>query len=911
MNKFLNYIADKVNDSIEDLSNLKLILPSNRASLFLRNILIRKIKKPTFSPSIISISDFIEELSEIKRVSKTSAIFEMYVTYCENISKKEQENFDDFMGWANILINDFNLIDNYLVDPKAIFSNMLSTKEIEDWGALNDIKGSNKNIKFWKKIPKIYSSFSKSLIKKGFGTSGIQSREAIKNLELYMSENFKPHYFIGFNMLNKAESTIIQEFISQNKGKVFWDLDHEFYYDDKNTAGKHIRSYYKEWSCLIDKKPEGLSKYYEKEKNFHIIETSNKISQVKYAGQIINGWKIEGQVPKKGVIVGDEETLPALLSGIDIDTKDWNVTMGIPIKNSEFQGVINSIFEMHINASNKKFFYEDILSVLTNTLIKKQFENEKINLRDKIKKLKKSNYTLFKSNQLYTQKKSFEYILFKSIDSASDFILKVNKVLKYFEKDNYKIKNDLITSNDLNKIKDILSKLLTYTEKITDFSLDVLFHIYKKSLEEEKLNFSGDYDSKIQITSLSETKLIDFDTVILTNVNEGILPSGRSGESFLPFDIKKHYDLPTFFDYDARETYQFYQLIQNAKEIYLLYSNSEKGLGGLEKSRFIHQLINFNKPNHKINFIKTSNLFEDEAKFEIKKTTKMVDLIKAKVKEGISPSTLSKFLTDPMSFYFDYVLGIENEKEYSNIVEATDKGNIAHETLKKLYDPYVSRYVNKNDYDEILFRLPIVLNEEFIECYGGNPERTGYNYLIYEEIKKQCKEFLLLEKELIHKGNSLKIIALEEEFKYNMHIEGLPSKIKLYGFIDRIDEWNGQIRISDYKTGTVKKDKLKFFSDFAFDNSNKKKNSDHRSLFQLLVYSYVYFKQNSSINKIKAGIIPLKTPKDYFYPITRSKEKNNNDFLLTENFIHFEQELLTIFKYLFDEKLPLFTEDSE
>ncbi|MFL2632943.1 MAG: hypothetical protein ACJ0NC_03570 [Candidatus Marivariicella sp.] len=136
MNKFLNYVADKVIDSVEDLSNLKLILPSNRASLFLRNILIQKIKKPIFSPSIISISDFIEELSEIKRVSTTSAIFEMYITYCENISKKEQENFDDFMGWANILINDFNLIDNYLVDSNAIFSNMLSTKEIEDWGSI-------------------------------------------------------------------------------------------------------------------------------------------------------------------------------------------------------------------------------------------------------------------------------------------------------------------------------------------------------------------------------------------------------------------------------------------------------------------------------------------------------------------------------------------------------------------------------------------------------------------------------------------------------------------------------------------------------------------------------------------------------------------------------------------------------
>ena len=139
MNKFLNYVAEKIIDN-SDLSNLKLILPSNRASLFLRNILIQKIEKPTFSPSIISISDFIEDLSEIKRVNKTQAVFEMYISYCENTSKKDQENFDDFMGWADIIINDFNLIDNYLVDTNAIFSNMISASEIKDWATFNDFK---------------------------------------------------------------------------------------------------------------------------------------------------------------------------------------------------------------------------------------------------------------------------------------------------------------------------------------------------------------------------------------------------------------------------------------------------------------------------------------------------------------------------------------------------------------------------------------------------------------------------------------------------------------------------------------------------------------------------------------------------------------------------------------------------
>ena len=99
--------------------------------------------------------------------------------------------------------------------------------------------------------------------------------------------------------------------------------------------------------------------------------------------------------------------------------------------------------------------------------------------------------------------------------------------------------------------------------------------------------------------SLSETRLIDFDSVVITNVNEGILPRGKSNDSFLPFDIKKHFQLPTFLEYDDRDAYQFYRLIQNADDLYLLYSISEKGLGGSEKSRFIYQLEHFLKPNQR------------------------------------------------------------------------------------------------------------------------------------------------------------------------------------------------------------------------------------------------------------------------------------------------------------------------
>ena len=249
MINFLDFVADNIIDDNHDFQNIKIILPSNRASLFLRNKLIQKIKKPVISPEIISISEFISELSGINRVENTSVVFELYLIYSKIILKKNQQNFDEFMGWAPVLINDFNLMDSYLVDSKALFSSMVSAQEIKEWAQLDNSDSSTiKNSDFWKNIPALYSSLNNKFIKDGVGTSGMQFREAIKHLELYLSQNKKFHYFIGFNMLNTAESNIIQEFISQKKGKVFWDLDKEFYNDKKHTyKGDRNFHHLKKW----------------------------------------------------------------------------------------------------------------------------------------------------------------------------------------------------------------------------------------------------------------------------------------------------------------------------------------------------------------------------------------------------------------------------------------------------------------------------------------------------------------------------------------------------------------------------------------------------------------------------------------------------------------------------------------
>ena len=69
-----------------------------------------------------------------------------------------------------------------------------------------------------------------------------------------------------------------------------------------------------------------------------------------------------------------------------------------------------------------------------------------------------------------------------------------------------------------------------------------------------------------------ETRVLDFKNLIITSINEGILPAGKSDNSFIPFDIKKEVGLPTYQEKDAIFSYHFFRLLQRAENIYLIYN---------------------------------------------------------------------------------------------------------------------------------------------------------------------------------------------------------------------------------------------------------------------------------------------------------------------------------------------------
>ena len=217
---FLDQVAQTIIESKRDFQELKIVVPSNRAILFLKEAIKKRIEIPRFAPKVISIESFIEELSGLKKISKSELLLLFFEIYRKITPKKKQDQFDQYLGWAEIILNEFSEIDANLVDSSSLFKALEDYKSLDSWNAdtLQE-KDIVKHFKdFNKTIPILYQKVHEILLEKEQAYSGLRYREAVANLEYYFEADQRHHFFIGFNALNKAEEFLFQEFLAQSSG---------------------------------------------------------------------------------------------------------------------------------------------------------------------------------------------------------------------------------------------------------------------------------------------------------------------------------------------------------------------------------------------------------------------------------------------------------------------------------------------------------------------------------------------------------------------------------------------------------------------------------------------------------------------------------------------------------------------
>jgi len=948
MTRFLEKTADYLYKTYGDkISDLCIVVPNRRAGLFLQKYLGNSIGKTSWSPAIFSIEDFLIDISGLRICDPTQALFELYEIH-KVLEGQNAQPFDEFTSWAQQLLGDFNEIDSYLVDAKDLFSFLNEAKALSVWNLdnkpLTDFE--KQYLRFFNSLYTYHEQLSIRLLSSNLAYPGLLFRKTAGQIgELLEKITWEKIIFAGFNALTKAEEVIIDQLVSLGKTEMLWDADAYYMEDEKQEAGFFLRMWKRKWK----NQPFNWI-----EKNFaassakiRIIGVPYHVGQAKLCGELLSGQLLrDHHAEDTAVVMMDEQVLIPVLNSLPPVVKELNITMGLPLRQTPVYDLFDTIFRMHENTSRferpgsqgkEKFYHRDILRVLQHpyaarmagTLLKGNI----FILEDLVAEIRAGNRVFLGKEELiqsgtgiFTGSLGFLEPVFESWQDPVKTIESLRKIIAHLRdgfisgEEEQESRSARIELEFLCTFSRIIYRLSTLIEKYDAIkSLKVFHSLFNQLAGLTSLPFYGEPLRGLQMMGMLETRTLDFDNLILLSVNEDLIPSGKTTQSFIPFDIRRHFHLPTYQYKNAIYAYHFYRLIQRAKQVYLLYNTESDELGGGEKSRFVKQIqqeLRTYNPNISIEeeILVTSPLKSSSfTDLKVPKTGEVAEMLMRKAETGFSPTSLNNYIQCSLKFYLQDLLGLREDKEVEETIDSQVLGLAIHETLEKLYKPYQNMVLKEETIDKMLPLYQSTLDDAFKEKFKGSDVAYGKNLLLVRVASILVKKFLEKEKELIRnlrkEGSAITVVFLEKLLADRIEI-GFSDTIldvKLKGFVDRIDRIGEEWRIIDYKSGSVSPSALKFS-----DWSELKEDSDLGKIVQLYTYAYLFRhgRSEKEVN-IRAGIISLrKLNEGYIQVPSLSSAEKNGSLLGEKDLAEFEKILKEILKEVYDFSIPFMqTED--
>lgn len=897
MKPFLEKIAERlIRKFPENMDSISVVLPSKRSVVFLKNYLSTKISKPIFLPMFFSIEEFIENISGLKVLDNVSLQFYLYQSYLDS-SQGKVDSFSEFLDWGNILLQDFNDIDTNMVDSKSLFTNITNIKELDNW-ELQEWSFSNKKltdsqknyIEFFASLHDIYKNFKKRLISKNYAYQGLANfiaAEKIKDIHI----EWNRVWFVGLNALTKSQHLIIDDLKERDVARVFWDADKYYFDNPEHEASYFLKQQKHKWSEIDF---EGIGDYMSFPKNkFQVISCPQNIAQAQVMSKVLSALTDDDlHNSKTAIILADEGLLFPVLNNIPKEVKKLNVTMGSPFKITPFFSFINNFLLLKIKSiRNKKngFYYKDLFLLLDDPYFKKLVDSQSL------KKIKgyiiNNNLIFINENEIFNflDQETFQSIFTIDTD-VNDTILQIKLIIsllmKCFIRDKSIIDIEVLMS--FSQSIEVVQRL--FSDFNFNLDLTTLLSIIERVVSKEIIPFKGEPLEGVQLMGILESRALDFENIIILGVNEGILPKGKIINSLIPYELKRFFKIPSYLERDAIFSYHFYRILQRAKNITLTYNSSLDDFGVGEKSRFITQLLSEYKTSKIDEFIFYDNDIRlDPIKPFIIGSNSIKEEILKWASNGVSPTALNMYKLCSIEFYFHYLLKIREPIQIDEYADNSLMGSAIHNFLEVFYPTDSITTKNFLNYED---KIRDSLNSFYKKHLSENNFNKGKNYLSLKVAEKLLKDFIIYEEELL-KENNIQILYKEKElildFKVNEY------NFKLIGNIDRIDLFNNSLRIIDYKSGKNNSNSELFFSDWDEVSDNPKKDK----VFQLLMYSYLFLKNNPHFlnTNIIVGIYFLRDLKKGLVPLQKKGGlKFDDDFIK-----NFEIQLHRIFERMIED----------
>jgi ATP-dependent nuclease, subunit B len=364
-----------------------------------------------------------------------------------------------------------------------------------------------------------------------------------------------------------------------------------------------------------------------------------------------------------------------------------------------------------------------------------------------------------------------------------------------------------VISEEITKLRNSLD------ECDIELTTEVYTSLLRRHLQTLRIPFEGEPLEGIQIMGILETRNLDFENVIILSMNDDNFPGNHVAQSsFIPYNLRAAYELPTPEHHEGVYAYYFYRLIQRAKNVHMLYCSHADDKTTGEPSRYIYQL-DYESPFEvrKVEVGVDVNLAET-APIEVAKDEAVMQRLERYV-DPESPATLSptaffRYVACPLRFYFHSIARLEADDTISEEVDAPMFGTILHGAVQKLY----ARIVGEQHPGEMLRAMirsgevtaavEAAINENYLQDEGASAEDYSGNLLLVKDIVIRYLRGGVMPYDAAH--DSFAVTGIEEQIRYPFAFPAgeRALEMKFAGIADRIDSLDdGTLRVVDYKTG--------------------------------------------------------------------------------------------------------------
>lgn len=794
MSSHLQYIAQTFARNVgKELPNYTFVFPNHRAGLFFRKYLAQSLSFPIFAPKIQTINECFASLCDITVADQLTLLLRLYKIYKQ--IRPDGEPLENFLHWGKMMLTDFSEIDNHLVkDVKSLYAHVKDMRDIDThFSSLTD-----KQIKaiehFWGKFHhSVESNNNASIHGKFLRTWELlyPLYEGLKNdlLGDQLAYEGLLHRFVIEHWDSIAEKQLDAQYVfigfnamTESERQLMLRIqelgraDFYFDYEDALLLDPHnaaSKFMHDNLQLFRSKYTIDCSETTTQDKNITLVSVSSTTSQVHQVHDILSQ-----QVPlvndwtRTAVVLPNEELLIPLLHAIPEDIRKINVTMGYPLRAT-------------------------------------------------------APYVLVAYPENYIKPMSTD---------ASSFIAAMREHL-----------NAMVNHDNSESIYQIIKTIDRIEQAIATnseipFSVQAIQQILKMLTMEMTIPFTGEPLDGLQIMGVLETRALEFDNIIITDFNDDIYPGRSHANSFIPYTLRQGFDLPTIERQEAIFSYNFYRMLSHAKNVWFIANTQANDKYSGELSRYFYQLQwQYQLPIKQITISDKLQSSISES-LPIDKTTEIQQLFSQYIassdsKYYLSASAMDDYIRCQKLFYYKYLRQIR-EPEQDETINVTDAtlGNILHEIMQLLYDPYIDKTIQISDIESLKHRI-----EDDTEWRKLAPLSKLCGDVLAEHVTRSCVINILNYDLTVA---PFQYIASEKKYNRTIHIPNLNLDIYLGGKIDRIDTKDDYLRIIDYKTGSTKPSYTSMEEVFGLGKSADKeefvvRKHKCKNILQMLLYCWL------------------------------------------------------------------------